>query len=100
MGGRPQFAAGRGGRPDRWPGCAKAGAVLVGHTHTPDRCLWPFTETLTYGATRNPWHLDHTPGGSSGGSAAAIAAGVVGAATVPTAAAPSASRRTSPASSA
>ncbi|MGH3877863.1 MAG: amidase family protein [Actinophytocola sp.] len=58
-----------------------AGAVLVGHTHTPDRCLWPFTETLTYGATRNPWHLDHTPGGSSGGSAAAVAAGVVGAAT-------------------
>ena len=58
-----------------------AGAVLVGHTHTPDRCLWPFTETLTHGATRNPWHLDHTPGGSSGGSAAAVAAGVVGAAT-------------------
>jgi amidase len=57
------------------------GAVLVGHTRTPDRCLWPFTETLAGGATRNPWHLDHTPGGSSGGSAAAIAAGVVGAAT-------------------
>lgn len=58
-----------------------AGAVLVGRTHTPDRCLWPFTETLSYGATRNPWHLDHTPGGSSGGSAAAVAAGVVGVAT-------------------
>jgi amidase len=58
-----------------------AGAVLVGHTQTPDRCLWPFTETLTRGATRNPWHLDHTPGGSSGGSAAAVAAGIVGAAT-------------------
>ena len=58
-----------------------AGAVIVGRTLTPDRCLWPFTETLAYGATRNPWHLDHTPGGSSGGSAAAVAAGIVGAAT-------------------
>lgn len=58
-----------------------AGAVIIGRTLTPDRCLWPFTETLAYGATRNPWHLDHTPGGSSGGTAAAIAAGIVGAAT-------------------
>jgi len=80
MGGRPQFAAAS----EDAPTVARlraAGAVLVGHTHTPDRCLWPFTETLTHGATRNPWHLDHTPGGSSGGSAAAVAAGVVGAAT-------------------
>jgi amidase len=58
-----------------------AGAVIVGHTHTPDRCLWPFTETLAHGATRNPWNPDHTPGGSSGGSAAAVAAGIVGLAT-------------------
>ncbi|GLZ38603.1 amidase family protein [Actinokineospora sp. NBRC 105648] len=58
-----------------------AGAVIVGHTLTPERCLWPVTESLTFGATRNPWHLDHTPGGSSGGSAAAVAAGIVGAAT-------------------
>ncbi|MGX7826879.1 amidase family protein [Actinokineospora sp. 24-640] len=58
-----------------------AGAVIIGRTLTPDRCLWPFTETLAYGATRNPWHLDHTPGGSSGGTAAAVAAGVVGVAT-------------------
>lgn len=58
-----------------------AGAVIVGHTHTPDRCLWPFTETLAHGATRNPWGPDHTPGGSSGGSAAAVAAGIVGLAT-------------------
>ncbi|SER37365.1 amidase family protein [Actinokineospora terrae] len=58
-----------------------AGAVIVGHTRTPERCLWPFTESKTAGATRNPWHPAHTPGGSSGGSAAAIAAGIVGAAT-------------------
>jgi amidase len=80
MGGRPQFPPAE----QDAPAVARlraAGAVLVGHTNTPDRCLWPFTETLTNGATRNPWHLDHTPGGSSGGSAAAVAAGVVGAAT-------------------
>ncbi|MGH3760684.1 amidase family protein [Actinophytocola sp.] len=80
MGGRPQFEPAE----QDAPAVARlraAGAVLVGHTHTPDRCLWPFTETLTHGATRNPWHLDHTPGGSSGGSAAAVAAGIVGAAT-------------------
>jgi amidase len=58
-----------------------AGAVIVGRTRTPEQCLWPFTETLTYGATRNPWNPDYTPGGSSGGSAAAIAGGIVGAAT-------------------
>ncbi len=80
MGGVPQFPAATedsavAGR------LRAAGAVLVGHTLTPERCLWPFTETLTYGATRNPWNPDHTPGGSSGGSAAAVAAGVVGGAT-------------------
>jgi len=80
MGGRAQFPPAE----QDAPAVARlraAGAVIVGHTHTPDRCLWPFTETLTHGATRNPWHLDHTPGGSSGGSAAAVAAGVVGVAT-------------------
>lgn len=80
MGGRPQFEPAEADAP-AVARLRSAGAVLVGHTRTPDRCLWPFTETLTYGATRNPWHLDHTPGGSSGGSAAAVAAGVVGAAT-------------------
>lgn len=57
-----------------------AGAVIVGKTNTPEFGLWPITEGDAFGATRNPWNLDHTPGGSSGGSAAAVAAGVVAAA--------------------
>jgi amidase len=58
-----------------------AGAVIVGKTNTPEIGLYPFTEGPAFGATRNPWSLDHTPGGSSGGSAAAVAAGIVPAAT-------------------
>lgn len=57
-----------------------AGAVIVGSTHLPELALWPFTESPTFGVTRNPWHRDHVPGGSSGGSAAAVAAGLVAAA--------------------
>ena len=57
-----------------------AGAVIVGTTRLPELALWPFTESATYGATRNPWSTNHTPGGSSGGSAAAVAAGLVAAA--------------------
>ena len=57
-----------------------AGAVIVGKTNVPELCIWPFTETATFGATRNPWDLQRAPGGSSGGSAAAVAAGLVGAA--------------------
>jgi amidase len=55
----------------------EAGALLVGKTNVPELCLWPFTEGEAYGVTRNPWSLDHTPGGSSGGSAAAVAAAMV-----------------------
>ena len=58
-----------------------AGAVVVGTTHLPELALWPFTESQTWAATRNPWNPDVTPGGSSGGSAAAVASGMVAAAT-------------------
>jgi amidase len=57
-----------------------AGAVIVGKTNTPEIGLWPFTEGPAFGATRNPWNPDHTPGGSSGGAAAAVAGGLVAAA--------------------
>jgi amidase len=58
----------------------EAGAVIIGKTNVPELTMWPFTETATFGATRNPWDLQRAPGGSSGGSAAAVAAGLVGAA--------------------
>lgn len=54
-----------------------AGAILVGKTKMPELGLWPFTESVTWGITRNPWDPERTPGGSSGGSAAAVAAGMV-----------------------
>jgi amidase len=57
-----------------------AGAVIVGKTNTPELGQWPITEGPAFGVTRNPWSLDHTPGGSSGGAAAAVAAGIVPAA--------------------
>ena len=57
------------------------GAVVVGKTRMPELGLWPFTESVTWGVTRNPWDVERTPGGSSGGSAAAVvAAGMVPAA--------------------
>ncbi|MCW3034098.1 MAG: amidase [Solirubrobacteraceae bacterium] len=58
----------------------EAGAVIIGKTNVPEMTLWPFTETATFGVTRNPWDIQRSPGGSSGGSAAAVAAGLVGAA--------------------
>jgi amidase len=54
----------------------EAGAVIVGKTAVPEMMIWSFTETMTFGATRNPWNTDYTPGGSSGGSGAAVAAGL------------------------
>jgi amidase len=57
-----------------------AGAVVIGKTHMPELGAFPWTESPTWGVTRNPWELGHSPGGSSGGSAAAVAAGLVGAA--------------------
>jgi amidase len=53
-----------------------AGAVIIGKTAVPELCIWPFTESVTFGATRNPWNTGRTPGGSSGGTAAAVAAGL------------------------
>jgi amidase len=55
-----------------------AGAIVLGKTHVPEMTIWPFTETITFGATRNPWDLDRTPGGSSGGTASAVASAMVG----------------------
>jgi amidase len=57
-----------------------AGAVVLGKTNVPELTIWPFTESATFGVTRNPWDAQRSPGGSSGGSAAAVAAGLVGAA--------------------
>lgn len=57
-----------------------AGAIVLGKTHTPELMQWPFTESKTWGVTRNPWDLERTPGGSSGGSGAAVAAGLAAAA--------------------
>jgi amidase len=58
----------------------EAGAVLIGKTNLPELAIYGFTESKTWGATRNPWNTDRTTGGSSGGSGAAVAAGLVGAA--------------------
>ena len=58
-----------------------AGAIVVGITRTPELAAWPFCETAHGGITRNPWNLERTSGGSSGGSATAVAAALVPAAT-------------------
>ena len=55
----------------------KAGFITVGKTNTPELGLMPTTESRLLGPCRNPWNLNRTPGGSSGGSAAAVASGLV-----------------------
>lgn len=55
----------------------EAGFVIVGKTALPEMGILPTTESRRFGPTRNPWALDRTPGGSSGGSGAAVAAGMV-----------------------
>jgi amidase len=54
-----------------------AGFVILGKTALPEMGILPTTESRRFGPTNNPWSLDRTPGGSSGGSAAAVAAGMV-----------------------
>ena len=54
-----------------------AGCVIIGKTNVPEFGLRGETDNKAFGITRNPWNLDHTPGGSSGGSAAALASGMV-----------------------
>jgi len=55
----------------------RSGMIIAGITSSPELGLIDTTEPILHGATRNPWNLNHTAGGSSGGTAAAIAAGIV-----------------------
>jgi amidase len=58
----------------------RAGLVLLGKTNAPEFGMVPFCEPVLFGPTRNPWALDRSTSGSSGGSAAAVASGMVPAA--------------------
>ncbi|MFP6664895.1 MAG: amidase [Deltaproteobacteria bacterium] len=58
-----------------------AGAIVIGKTNAPEFGHTALTKNLLFGTSRNPWNLEKTPGGSSGGSAAAIAGGVLALAT-------------------
>jgi amidase len=58
-----------------------AGAIPIGITNVPELMIFPWTATEANGITRNPWNLERSPGGSSGGSGAAVASGMVPAAT-------------------
>ena len=54
----------------------EAGGILIGKTSTPEFGHKAITDSPLFGITRNPWNLDRTPGGSSGGAAALVAAGL------------------------
>ncbi|MEV0102953.1 amidase, partial [Nocardia sp. NPDC050789] len=58
-----------------------AGAIVIGKTNSPPMGAAVHTTNDLFGTTRNPWALDRSPGGSSGGSAAAVASGMVAMAT-------------------
>jgi aspartyl-tRNA(Asn)/glutamyl-tRNA(Gln) amidotransferase subunit A len=54
----------------------KAGAIVLGKTNTSEFGFKPLTDNLVFGVTRNPWNLERSCGGSSGGAAASVAAGL------------------------
>lgn len=54
-----------------------AGTVIFGKTNSPEFGSLPVTEPRLFGPTRNPWNIERTPGGSSGGASAAVAAGII-----------------------
>jgi len=55
----------------------EAGAVILGKTNVPEFTLAEYTDNPVHGVTRNPWNLELTPGGSSGGAVASVSAGLV-----------------------
>ena len=61
---------------DRPAACARPGATILGKTNLPELAIYGFTESPTWGDTRNPWDTSRTCGGSSGGSGVATAAGM------------------------
>jgi Asp-tRNA(Asn)/Glu-tRNA(Gln) amidotransferase A subunit family amidase len=67
--------------PSKWSVLRSAGAIVVGKMNTPEFGYTAITKNLLFGTTRNPWNLDRTPGGSSGGASAGISGAVVSLAT-------------------
>jgi len=55
----------------------EAGCVVIGKTNTPEFGYKGITDNIPFGASRNPWNRERTPGGSSGGSAAALSSGMI-----------------------